>query len=310
MTDDSESQRQALAATWPKATQLLYVFHVLQGYWTWLHEGKNKVRKEHRQVLMSKVKELVYAESEQALNSRYQALTSDQIAIRYPNFLQHVKSYWSRRQKWAICFRKHLLIRGNHTNNYAEAGIKILKEFNLVFARVKAFNLIEMVSFVVGVMELYYRRRLIHLVNNRVERFISLRFCGIKSSEIPAGAIRKGENHLFYVNSRQERGLVYTVDMQLGTCTCARGIDGAPCSHQAAVSKHFHVHSINSIPSLFPEERRELAIVALGHQAERNLAYFSSIHQKAEEAGKDKTCMEEPTVDCDRELCSFAYVAS
>jgi len=30
MTDNSESQRQALSATWPKATMLLCVFHVLQ----------------------------------------------------------------------------------------------------------------------------------------------------------------------------------------------------------------------------------------------------------------------------------------
>ena len=96
MTNDSESQRQALAAVWPKSTQLPCVFHVLQGFWTWLHEGKNKVRKEHRQVLMSKVKELVYAESEQVLNSKYQALTSDETAITYPNFLQHIKSYWPR----------------------------------------------------------------------------------------------------------------------------------------------------------------------------------------------------------------------
>ena len=30
MTDDSESQRQALTTTWPKATMLLCTFHVLQ----------------------------------------------------------------------------------------------------------------------------------------------------------------------------------------------------------------------------------------------------------------------------------------
>ena len=188
-----------------------------------------------------------------------------------------------------------MLIRGNHTNNYAEAGIKILKE--LVFARVKAFNLIEMVSFVVDVMELYYQRRLIHLANNRIDRFISLRFCGLKSSTVPVETIRQGENNLFFVNSRQERGVVYTVDMQLGTCTCPRGVDGAPCSHQAAVSKYFHINSINSIPSLFPEERKELAIVALGSQADKNLAYFSSIHQKAEESAIIKRSMGEPTID-------------
>jgi len=45
MTDDSESQRQALNATWPKATMLLCTFHMLQSFWTWLHDGKNKTHK-------------------------------------------------------------------------------------------------------------------------------------------------------------------------------------------------------------------------------------------------------------------------
>ena len=156
-----------------------------------------------------------------------------------------------------------------------------------------------MISFVVDVMELYYQRRLLHLANNRIDRFISLCFCGIRSSNVSEETIRKAENNLFYVDSRQERGLVNIVDMQLGTCTCPRGIDGAPCSHQAAVSKYFHVQSINTIPSLFPEERQELAIVALGNQAKRNLAYFSSIHQKAEEAVIHKSRNEEPTIDCE-----------
>ena len=56
---------------------------------------------------------------------------------------------------------QHLLIRGNHTNNYSESGIKIFKE--LVFGRVKAYNLIEMVTYVIDTMEMYYQRRLIHL---------------------------------------------------------------------------------------------------------------------------------------------------
>lgn len=87
------------------------------------------------------------------------------------------------------------MVRGNHTNNYAEAGIKILKE--LVFARIKAFNLIEMISFVVNVMELYYQCRLIHLANNRIDRFIGLRFCGIKSSSVPAEASNKAKTIFF-----------------------------------------------------------------------------------------------------------------
>ena len=34
------------------------------------------------------------------------------------------------------------MMMGNHTNNYAEAGMRIIKE--IVFGRVKAYNLIQM----------------------------------------------------------------------------------------------------------------------------------------------------------------------
>ena len=57
--------------------------------------------------------------------------------------------------------------------------------------------------------------------------------------------------------------------MQLGLCTCKQGIGGALCSHQAAVSKHYHLHSINSVINLFPEKQKELATVALGSKAEQ-----------------------------------------
>jgi len=238
MTDDSESQRQALAATWPKATMLLCTFHVLQSFWTWLHDGKNKIHKEHRQVLMSKMKELVYAKTEQTLNSKYKDLSSDSTVKLYPKFLEHIKNYWSKRQRWALCFRTTLMTRGNNTNNYAEAGIKVLKE--QVFSRIKAYNLIEMVTFVADVMETYYQRRLLHLANNRIDRYIALRFCGLKLHTVPFETIQRHEgdsDYIFHVDSRSERGLVYTVDMHLGTCSCPQGINGAPCSHQAAISK-------------------------------------------------------------------------
>ena len=67
-------------------------------------------------------------------------------------------------------------IRGNHTNNYAEAGIKILKE--LVFSRVKAYNLVQMFSFVTEVMDIYYNKKILSLANNRVETYVALRFQG------------------------------------------------------------------------------------------------------------------------------------
>ena len=54
-----------------------------------------------------------------------------------------------------------------------------------------------MISFVVDVMEAYYQCRLIHLANNRIDRFIALRFCGIKYSAVSVETIHKGEKNIF-----------------------------------------------------------------------------------------------------------------
>ena len=83
-----------------------------------------------------------------------------------------MENLWEKRELWAHCFRKTLLIRGNHTNNYAEAGIKILKD--LIFGRVKAYNLVQMFYFVVETLELYYKRKLVNVAHNRLGSYIAL----------------------------------------------------------------------------------------------------------------------------------------
>ena len=60
-------------------------------------------------------------------------------------------------------------------------------------------------------------------------------------------------------------------------------MDGSPCVHQAAVVKHHHTVSLNFIPTLNPSVRREIAIVALGDEAETNLSFYSSLHQQNDE---------------------------
>ena len=85
---------------------------------------------------------MVYAGNEQLLTQYYnELLEKTPESIKYPSFLQHIRSLW---EKKAHCYRATLPILGNHTNNYAEAGIKILKE--LVFSRVKAYNLVPLLQ--------------------------------------------------------------------------------------------------------------------------------------------------------------------
>ena len=79
--------------------------------------------------------------------------------MKYPHFLEHLKSLWIKKESWAHYYREKLLIQGNHTNNYTEAGIKILKE--LVFSQVKAYNLVQMFTFIYDIIDVYYQKKLI-----------------------------------------------------------------------------------------------------------------------------------------------------
>ena len=72
----------------------------------------------------------------------------------------------------------------------------------------------------------------------------------------------------------------YLVDMALGTCSCKQGMDGSPCSHQAAVVLHFHHRSLNFIPTMHAKSRRHLAYIALGDKVETDLNFYASLSQK------------------------------
>ena len=125
MTDDSSPERNALSHAWKSATLLLCTFHFLQRCWTWLHDAKHGVHnKEHRSVLITKVKELVYARTEEKLELLYKSLQSHEVATKYSQFISYMLALWPRRKEWAHCYRQDILIRGNHTNNFVEAGIK------------------------------------------------------------------------------------------------------------------------------------------------------------------------------------------
>lgn len=89
---------------------------------------------------MMKTKQLVYAKSESQLISLYSEFQKCKLAKKYPQYLTYIQSHWGCRKEWALYYHTYLLVRGNHTNNYAEAGVRIVKELN--FNRIKAYNII------------------------------------------------------------------------------------------------------------------------------------------------------------------------
>ena len=231
--------------------------------------------------MIAGVRGLVYAENEKLLADRYNYLIKSDPVKKYPKFISYVSGHWPRRKEWALCFRKHLLVRGNHTNNYAEAGIKILKE--LIFNRVKAYNHVQMFSFVTECLELYYTRKLLSVAHNRIDRYISIKFQGLKSANISREHITllDSEAATYLVASQTERGVKCLVNMELGVCSCNAGRDGSPCSHQAAIVRWYHVQSINCVPVLSPETRQKMATIALGSTSIQSPTFYSSLHEKS-----------------------------
>ena len=56
----------------------------------------------------------------------------------------------------------------------------------------------------------------------------------------------------------------YSVNTQIGFCTCPKGRDGSPCLHQAAVVVQYGEYGLNFATSMSSSARQKLAQVPLG----------------------------------------------
>ena len=124
---------------------------------------------------------MIYAKSEEQIEEVYTDLKKNEIRCQYPNFIRHFQNLWPRRKEWALCYRKALPVRGNH-RNIAKLGIRIVKE--IVFGRIKAYNLIQMFQFVTEALELSYKRRLLSIAHNRFDHFIAVKYRGLNANAI------------------------------------------------------------------------------------------------------------------------------
>ena len=66
-------------------------------------------------------------------------------------YKESIEKFLERKQEWAKLFRMELLMRGHHTNNFAEATMRILKD--IILERVKAYNVVALVDYIVNVWE-------------------------------------------------------------------------------------------------------------------------------------------------------------
>jgi len=170
MTDNCSSERNAILEVFPHIVLLLCTFHILQAAWRYIWDNKHKVtNKQHKLHVYSKFKRMVYAQSEENFDKEYNDFREDTICKLYPRIQKYVFKLMKLKHDWAHCFRKELRIRGNNTNNYAEATMCILKD--KIFDRKKTFNIVQLVEFIVTRVDKYFERKLIDLAVGKSNSF-------------------------------------------------------------------------------------------------------------------------------------------
>ena len=266
LTDDSDAERASLREIFPETFLVLCVFHLLQALWRYLWDGKNAIPKEDRPHLLSLVKVLVYATSEDELETAYVQLQKDNVAVKYSKYISYCDRLYKRKEEWALCFRQFLPLRGNNTNNYAEAAMRILKD--KIFERVRAYNVVQLLDFLLSRLPSYYERRLIDLANGRTDMALSRKYLPYESV-IPRSMVSQVEPHLFKCQSQTKPNTEYFVDTSIATCTCYVGLNGAPCKHQYAVAKHFGLETTNFLMRDDPKKRQHFWYLATGIEEAR-----------------------------------------
>lgn len=279
MTDDSSAEREGLHRMWPSSKLYLCIFHFLQSMWRWLLCKNNDISQHDRQSLMALVKKLVYTKTEKKLTDEFQLFKNNPLVKTYKNFVAYMEQNWARRQEWAVCYRNNSTMRGIQTNNYAEAGIRILKD--IVFKRIKAYNLIQVFDFITMTFEMYYERRLLAVAYNRIDRYISLRYKGLGAYKVNDNDIRKDNDCMYVVKSKTYDNVEYLVDSHEWTCTCSIGRtghpSGEPCKHQHAVATKYKINAPNLLPYFNSKGRYLHALIALGKDKTGDEAFYANL---------------------------------
>jgi len=112
--------------------------------------------------------------------------------------------------------RMYLPMRANNTNNFVERAMRLLKDS--VLQSTKAFNVPQLVDFIITRFNAHYQRHLQDVANNRLDGMRMSRFIAT-SAKIDNSQIKVISSTEYEVPSEKQPGVVYNVDMFLGLCT-------------------------------------------------------------------------------------------
>ena len=258
MTDDCDAEKLALGHAWPGAVLLLCVFHVLKALWTWIWEAKHKIEHKDRQILLILFRNVLYTETETELSEKLEEIYADATVNKYPQFHHHLqKRTFPKIKAWSVQRRisESLPTSSNNTTNLVESSFRYVKD--IMFTRLRAFNLSEMLSIVLDRSE-WYVNKVIDAANGRIESW--LRNCHsryvIKVPDIDEDKIVQlgpSTSNTYLVPSETALDTSYVVDMDTRRCTCPQGRLAGPCKHKVLIAHKKHVPSFAVIPTNSPK---------------------------------------------------------
>ncbi len=269
MTDNCSELRDALKIVWPASQLLLCIFHLMQQVWRWLHDKKNGIHAEHRQEILSLMKSIIYAQSED-ISERTDDMLEHSLLEKYPNAAKYLEDVLDLKESWALAYRSGLPVRGNNTNNYVEAQFLVIKDE--ILNRVKEYNVVGLLDKLTINLEEHYITKLLSIADGSLDGVYSARFKGLIKNlppsdvldEISKNVVSVG-NEIFKVPSFTCTNVQYLIDMNLSQCECPIGSNGAPCKHQYLLwLKHWSTISQNFLPIFNGKERQEFAKLAVG----------------------------------------------
>jgi len=107
----------------------------------------------------------VNAVTEAEGQERYSAFQVSAVSQEYPQFAEYLGTLWDRCKEFCLAFRKGLPVRGINTNNFVESGMRILTEN--VLDRARAFNVVQLLDFLVTRYDSYMKKRLLDVAHQR-----------------------------------------------------------------------------------------------------------------------------------------------
>ncbi|GBO29204.1 hypothetical protein AVEN_274185-1 [Araneus ventricosus] len=131
--------------------------------------------------------------------------------------------------KWITYYRNNLPVRSNNTTNYVEVVFKILKDNSL--DRLMAFNLTQLVDFILTRYDRYMYQRLTDFINGRHTSALYRHQIFLKNIErkfdVSTLKVNEGaKSGIYEVVDSKKTSTVYTVDVAGGICSCNIGSSG------------------------------------------------------------------------------------